>query len=79
MPRLLSARITASVEESLQRLRTDYIDLFQAHDVEFANVEQSITRRFPAMRKLQEPGKVRYVGVTGYPLKTLGGFKKLCR
>src|SRR5258708_18478626 len=28
-------RITASIDESLGRLRTDYLDLFQVHDVEF--------------------------------------------
>jgi L-galactose dehydrogenase len=66
-----AARVTASVDESLQRLRTDYIDLFQAHDVEFGDVDQIIHETVPAMRKMQEQGKVRYIGITGYPLKTL--------
>jgi len=66
-----TARVTSSVDESLHRLRTDRIDLFQAHDVEFGDVEQVIHETVPAMRKLQEQGKVRYIGVTGYPLKTL--------
>ena len=66
-----AARITASVDESLRRLRTDRIDLFQAHDVEFGDVEQVIRETVPAMRKLQEQGKVRYIGITGYPLNTL--------
>ena len=66
-----AARVTASVDESLQRLRTDYIDLFQAHDVEFGDVDQVIHETVPAMRKMQEQGKVRYIGITGYPLKTL--------
>src|SRR6478609_8407448 len=29
-----AARITASVEESLKRLRTDYLDILHAHDIE---------------------------------------------
>jgi L-galactose dehydrogenase len=66
-----AARVTASVDESLRRLRTDYIDLFQAHDVEFGDVDQIIHETVPAMRKIQEQGKVRYIGITGYPLKTL--------
>ncbi len=66
-----AARVTASIDESLRRLRTDYIDLFQAHDVEFGDVEQIIHETVPAMRKMQEQGKARYIGITGYPLKTL--------
>lgn len=64
-------RIFASIDESLKRLKTDYIDLYQAHDVEFGDTNQVINEAFPAMRKLQEQGKVRFIGVTGYPLKTL--------
>jgi L-galactose dehydrogenase len=64
-------RIRESVEESLRRLRTDYIDLLQAHDVEFGDVEQIIHETIPEMRRLQQQGKVRYIGITGYPLGTL--------
>lgn len=66
-----ASRVTSSLEESLKRLRTDYVDLFQAHDVEFGDVEQIIQETIPAMRRLQEQGKVRYIGITGYPLKPL--------
>lgn len=67
-----SARqVTQSLDESLNRLRTDYVDLFQAHDVEFANVRQVVEETIPAMRRLQEQGKARFIGITGYPLKTL--------
>ncbi len=64
-------RVNASIDESLSRLRTDYVDLLQAHDVEFGNVQQIIEETIPAMRRLQEQGKARYIGITGYPLKTL--------
>lgn len=67
-----SARgITKEFEKSLRRLRTDYVDLLQAHDVEFGDVRQIIEETIPAMRKLQEQGKVRYVGISGLPLKVL--------
>ena len=64
-------RITASIDESLKRLQTDYLDLFQAHDVEFGDIQQVINETIPAMRRLQEQGKARYIGITGYSLKML--------
>jgi L-galactose dehydrogenase len=66
-----AARITAGVEDSLKRLRTDYIDLLQVHDVEFGDVRQVVEETVPAVRKLQEQGKARYIGITGYSLKNL--------
>ncbi|HEX6926726.1 MAG TPA: aldo/keto reductase [Longimicrobiaceae bacterium] len=66
-----AARVAQSVEESLRRLRTDRIDLLLAHDIEFGTREQILGETLPAMRRLQEQGKVRYVGVTGFPLEML--------
>jgi L-galactose dehydrogenase len=63
--------ITAGLEDSLKRLRTDYVDLLQAHDVEFGHVDQIVNETLPAMRRLQEQGKARYIGITGYSLKNL--------
>jgi L-galactose dehydrogenase len=64
-------RITQEFENSLRRLRTDHVDLLQAHDVEFGDVDQIVEETLPAMRRLQEQGKARYVGITGYSLKNL--------
>jgi len=64
-------RITAGLEDSLARLRTDYVDLLQAHDTEFGDVRQIVEETVPAMRKLQQQGKARYIGITGYSLKNL--------
>jgi L-galactose dehydrogenase len=66
-----AARITAEFENSLRRLRTDYVDLLQAHDVEFGDVDQIVEETIPAMRRLQEQGKAHYIGITGYSLKNL--------
>jgi L-galactose dehydrogenase len=63
--------ITDGFEESLRRLRTDHVDLLQAHDVEFGHVAQIVEETLPAMRRLQEQGKARYIGITGYSLKNL--------
>lgn len=66
-----SERVGTSVEESLRRLQTDYVDLLQVHDVEFGSVEQIVNETLPALRRLQQEGKTRYVGISGYPLKVL--------
>ena len=66
-----AARITASIDESLTRLRTDYVDLLQAHDVEFGDARQIVEETIPAMRKLQQQGKARFIGITGYSLRNL--------
>jgi L-galactose dehydrogenase len=66
-----AAKITAEFENSLKRLRTDYVDLLQAHDVEFGHVSQIVEETLPAMRRLQEQGKARYIGITGYSLRNL--------
>jgi L-galactose dehydrogenase len=64
-------RISRSVEESLRRLRTDYIDVYQLHDIEFGRREQILGEALPAMQRLKEAGKVRHIGITGYPLHLL--------
>jgi len=42
-----AARIRASIDESLERLRTDYLDVFLAHDIEFVDAIKSYRKRFP--------------------------------
>ena len=64
-------RVMASAEESLKRLRTDYLDILHAHDIEFGDREQIIHETIPALKKLKAQGKVRFVGVTGFPLQVL--------
>jgi L-galactose dehydrogenase len=62
-------RVVASVDESLARLGIDYIDVIQCHDIEFGSLDQVIEETIPALRGLREKGKVRFIGVTGLPLK----------
>jgi len=66
-----ATRVNASIDESLKRLGTDYLDLLQAHDIEFGNLRQIVEETLPALRKIQESGKARYIGITGYPPKFL--------
>jgi L-galactose dehydrogenase len=63
--------VRRSVEDSLLRLRTDHLDLLSAHDIEFVPMRQIVEETVPALRELQREGKVRYVGITGYPVGLL--------
>ena len=64
-------RIMKSVDESLKRLNTDYIDLFQLHDIEFGSKEQVLNEAMPAIQKIKESGKARFIGITGLPVNYL--------
>ncbi len=64
-------RISESIDESLTRLKTDYVDIYQIHDIEFADREQIINETLPAARKVQESGKARFIGITGLPIRYL--------
>lgn len=60
---------TQMLEESLNRLQTDHLDLWQIHGVSFDNDPELFIRpggAADAMRKAKESGKVRYVGFTGH-------------
>lgn len=63
------ARVTRSVDESLKRLQVEYVDIIQCHDVEFGDLNQIINETIPALRRVVEAGKARFVGVTGLPLR----------
>ena len=64
-------RVRTSIEESLRRLQTDYVDLLIAHDVEFGDLRQVAEETIPAMQELKRQGKCRFIGFSGYPLKAL--------
>lgn len=55
-------RVCSSIDDSLRRLNTDYVDLLCAHDIEFSDLRQIVEETVPAMRRLQEQGKARYIG-----------------
>ncbi len=64
-------RVEASIDESLQRLQTDYVDVYQIHDVEFGERKQVLEEAIPAAMKVKESGKARFVGITGLPVHYL--------
>lgn len=69
-----AAKIASSVDESLARLNTDYVDILFLHDIEFAPAEIIIQEAIPTLHHLKEQGKIRYCGISGLPLQL---FEKL--
>ena len=61
-------RVVESVDISLDRLGIDHIDIILCHDIEFVEMSQIVEETLPALRKVQEQGKVRFVGISGYPM-----------
>ena len=64
-----AARVVESIDVSLHRLGTDHLDIILCHDIEFVPMQQIVDETIPALRKIQQQGKVRYVGFSGYPQK----------
>src|SRR5439155_8574436 len=56
-------RIMQECEDSLRRLRTDYIDLYQIH---WPDDTTPLSETFEAVQRLREQGKVRAAGVCNY-------------
>lgn len=62
-------RVAESVDVSLHRLGTDHLDIILCHDIEFVPMQQIVDETIPALRKIQQQGKVRFIGISGYPQK----------
>jgi aryl-alcohol dehydrogenase-like predicted oxidoreductase len=62
-------RVRESVDVSLHRMGTDHLDILLCHDIEFVPMQQIVDETLPAMRTLVEAGKVRFLGISGYPMK----------
>ncbi len=62
-------RVVESVDTSLFRLGLEHLDIVFLHDVEFTDFKRSVAEALPALKREQEKGKVRYVGIAGYPFK----------
>jgi predicted aldo/keto reductase-like oxidoreductase len=64
-----AALATQMLEESLRRLQTDHLDLWQIHGVGFDNDPELFIRpggAAEALTKAKQEGKVRFVGFTGH-------------
>jgi len=70
------ATTMTSVEESLRRLDTDYIDLIQLHEAETTTFEVAIEGCIAAFLDLKKAGKVRAIGVNARNLAILEPYIK---
>ncbi|BBC79889.1 aldo/keto reductase [Acetobacter orientalis] len=65
------ARIAQEVEDSLRRLRTDHIDLYQVH---WPDPKTPIEETARALEKLVKAGKVRALGVSNFSPEQMNEF-----
>ena len=62
-------RVAESVDVSLERMRLEHLDMVFCHDIEYGDINQVIEETLPALQRQVAKGKVRYVGISGYPMK----------
>jgi aryl-alcohol dehydrogenase-like predicted oxidoreductase len=72
-PNCSAEHVLASCEESLLRLQTDYIDLYQIH---FNDPQTLVEETIGALEKLQSQGKIRYYGIGHLPPNRIQAFLK---
>ena len=68
------ARIRKEVEDSLRRLRTDYIDLYQVH---WPDPLVPIQETAQTLARLLKEGKIRAIGVSNYSPEQMAEFRKV--
>lgn len=68
--------VLKSAENSLRRLQTDYIDLYQIH---WPNPGVPIEETLEALEKLVSLGKVKYIGASNFSLRQLQNLQKVSK
>jgi aryl-alcohol dehydrogenase-like predicted oxidoreductase len=66
------ARIFREIDDSLRRLGTDVIDIYQVH---WPDLETPIEETADAMRTLCEKGKIRAIGVSNFSPEQMAAFR----
>jgi aryl-alcohol dehydrogenase-like predicted oxidoreductase len=64
----------SEVEQSLRRLRTDYIDLYLVHWPDYAIPYEETAQ---ALADLQQAGKIRAIGVSNYSIEAMERFRRI--
>src|SRR6266852_2370778 len=68
------ARIMREVEDSLRRLRTDYIDIYQVH---WPDPLVPMEETAAAMASLYDQGKIRAIGVSNFSVAQMDAFRRV--
>ncbi len=69
-------RILREVENSLRRLRTDYIDIYQVH---WPDPLVPIEETAEAMQTLFDQGKIRAIGVSNFSVAQIERFRRVAK
>ena len=56
--------VVRSLEDSLKRLGTDYVDVFQLHGVAQADFPAALEQVVPLLERARDAGKLRFLGIT---------------
>jgi aryl-alcohol dehydrogenase-like predicted oxidoreductase len=67
-------RIMLEIEDSLRRLRTDHIDIYQVH---WPDPQVAIEETAEAMLALFRQGKIRAIGVSNFSIEQLEQFRRV--
>lgn len=68
------ARILKEIDDSLQRLRTDYVDIYQVH---WPDPLTPIEETADAMATLHAQGKIRAIGVSNFSVDQMDRFRRV--
>ncbi len=71
---LKAQSLQREVENSLRRLQTDVIDLYQLH---WPNPDEDIEEGWQTLAKLQAEGKIRYIGVSNFNVEQMRRAQKI--
>lgn len=74
-PNLRRESILKEFQDSLTRLNTDYIDLYQVH---WPDPFTSISETAGCLYELYQKGKIKAVGVSNYSVEQMSEFLKIC-
>ena len=69
--------VRQSVQNSLARLRTNYLDVIYCHDVEFVSPEEVFSAVCELRKIRDESGALKYIGISGYPVESLCSLSEL--
>ncbi len=58
------AEVRASMEGSLRRLQTDYVDIYHVHGVKAGDYTLIVEHILPILQRMREEGKLRFIGIT---------------
>lgn len=61
---ITAAELARGLDDSLARLRTDYVDIYHLHGVRNEQYDQAVAELMPAMLQLRAAGKIRFLGIT---------------